>query len=173
MKYSMPPERSGGSSRSAGERGDRARQPYCSSSNRRRRRPADADKWFHCVHCSQPVVPDAFGTAHRNHCPWCLWSRHVDDEEPGDRAAECRGAMEPIAVWARPGGDWAIIHRCRTCGELRSNRIAGDDNELALVSLAARALSQPPFPLCRLSAIGGGGIEEEEDEACDTAEDPC
>lgn len=90
----------------------------------------------------------------------------MDDEEPGDRAADCRGAMEPIAVWARPGGDWAIIHRCRTCGELRSNRIAGDDNELALVSLAARALSQPPFPLCRLCAIGGS--EDEEDGAIDT-----
>lgn len=59
--------------------------------------------------------------------------------------------MEPITVWARPGGDWAIIHRCRTCGELHSNRIAGDDNELALIALAARALSQPPFPLARLT----------------------
>jgi RNHCP domain len=59
--------------------------------------------------------------------------------------------MEPIAVWARPGGDWAIIHRCRTCGELHSNRIAGDDNELALIALAVRAISQPPFPLERLA----------------------
>jgi len=59
--------------------------------------------------------------------------------------------MEPIAVWARPGGDWAIIHRCRTCGELGSNRVAGDDNELALIALAVRALSQPPFPLDRLT----------------------
>lgn len=58
--------------------------------------------------------------------------------------------MEPIAVWVRPGGDWAIIHRCRSCGELHSNRIAGDDNELALVALAVRALSQPAFPLERL-----------------------
>jgi hypothetical protein len=58
--------------------------------------------------------------------------------------------MEPIAVWARPGGDWAIIHRCRKCGELESNRIAGDDNELALISLAVKAISAPPFPLERL-----------------------
>jgi hypothetical protein len=112
-------------------------------------RPADANKWFHCIHCSQSVVPDAFGTSHRNHCPWCLWSKHVDDT-PGDRSADCGGAMEPIAVWARPGGDWAIIHRCRACGELHSNRIAGDDNELALVAIAVRPISQPPFPLSRL-----------------------
>ncbi len=112
-------------------------------------RRADAHKWFACVHCGQPVVPETYGTAHRNHCPWCLWSRHLD-ETPGDRAASCGGAMEPIAVWVRQGGEWAIIHRCRKCGELHSNRIAGDDNELALVSLAVRAISQPPFPLERL-----------------------
>lgn len=75
------------------------------------------------------------------------------DEEPGDRAAECRGGMEPIAVWARPGGDWAILHRCRSCGTIHSNRIAGDDNEIALVALATRAIAQPPFPLTRLTTV--------------------
>jgi hypothetical protein len=109
----------------------------------------DANKWFHCVRCCQPISPVAPGTQHRNHCPYCLWSRHVD-EEPGDRASECHGAMEPVSVWVRPGGDWAVIHRCRKCGTLHSNRIAGDDNELALVSLSVRAFAQPPFPLERL-----------------------
>ena len=117
---------------------------------RSRTRRAEARSWFTCVRCSQPIVPQACGTHHRNHCPWCLWSRHLDDD-PGDRASACRGAMEPIAVWVRPGGDWAIIHRCRSCGELHSNRIAGDDNELALIALAVRAISQPPFPLERLT----------------------
>jgi len=55
--------------------------------------------------------------------------------------------MEPIAVSVRRGGEWVIIHRCRECGALRANRIAGDDNELALLSLAVRPLAQPPFPL--------------------------
>jgi len=55
--------------------------------------------------------------------------------------------MEPIAVSVRRGGEWIIIHRCRECGALRANRIAGDDNELALLSLAVRPLAQPPFPL--------------------------
>ena len=71
--------------------------------------------------------------------------------------------MEPVSVWARPGGDWAIIHRCRGCGELSSNRIAGDDNEVALVSLAVRAISQPPFPLNRLAPAGGGLLEARPD----------
>lgn len=121
-------------------------------------RPDTAPEWFACVHCGTPVTPEAYGTAHRNHCPHCLWSKHLD-EEPGDRASECRSSMEPIAVWARPGGDWAIIHRCRGCGILHSNRIAGDDNELLLVALAVRALSAPPFPLSRLTqAVGDGSI---------------
>lgn len=66
--------------------------------------------------------------------------------------------MEPVAIWVRPGGDWAIIHRCRGCGDLHSNRIAGDDNELALVALAAKALSQPPFPMSRIATLAA--IEE-------------
>jgi ribosome biogenesis GTPase len=68
--------------------------------------------------------------------------------------------MEPIAVWVRPGGEWAILHRCRTCGEIHSNRIAGDDNELALMALAVRAIAQPPFPLVRLAPAAGPGDEE-------------
>jgi hypothetical protein len=55
--------------------------------------------------------------------------------------------MEPIAVWAKQDGEWAIIHRCATCGSLKSNRSAGDDSPWGLMALAAKAISQPPFPL--------------------------
>lgn len=89
---------------------------------------------------------DAPGTAHRNHCPQCLWSIHVD-ERPGDRRSPCRGGMEPIAVWVRHDEEWALVHRCGTCHVLRVNRIAGDDNALALLSLAARPMAMPPFPV--------------------------
>jgi ribosome biogenesis GTPase len=61
--------------------------------------------------------------------------------------------MEPVAIWVRPGGDWAIIHRCRRCGDLHSNRIGGDDNELVLIALAVRPLAMPPFPLERLVTV--------------------
>lgn len=114
----------------------------------------EAPEWFRCVHCGQSITPEPFGTEHRNHCPWCLWSKHLDNA-PGDRSADCGSAMEPIAVWVRKGGEWAILHRCRGCGVIHSNRIAGDDNELALVSLAVRPLSQPAFPLERLRATTG------------------
>ena len=104
------------------------------------------------MHCGQPIVPQAYGTEHRNHCPSCLWSKHVDDS-PGDRAAGCDGAMEPVAIWVKRGGEWSIIHRCSRCGTLHSNRIAGDDNELVLTSLAVKAISQPSFPLDRLAVV--------------------
>ena len=101
---------------------------------------------FVCRHCGRAVTPDALGTGHRNHCPWCLRSVHLDDI-PGDRAAGCGGIMEPVAISVRRGKEWVIIHRCMDCGILKENRIAGDDNELALLSLAVRPVAQPPFPL--------------------------
>lgn len=104
---------------------------------------------FVCAHCGRVVRLDADGTLHRNHCPHCLWSLHLDNR-PGDRKAYCKGDMEPIAVWVKPDGEWALVHRCSRCGSVHTNRIAGDDNELALMSLAVRPLSRPAFPLDRL-----------------------
>ena len=94
---------------------------------------------FTCIHCGMPVVPHALGTVHRNHCPCCLWSRHLD-LRPGDRLCACRGPMEPIALWFRGGMECALIHRCTRCGTLRSNRIAGDDDAEALDVLAHRVV---------------------------------
>lgn len=94
------------------------------------------------------------GSRHRNHCPACLWSVHADDS-PGDRGAGCGGLMEPIAVWVRGGGEWALVHRCERCAGLHSNRVAGDDSPLALMSLAVRALASPPFPLEFLDRMEG------------------
>jgi hypothetical protein len=102
---------------------------------------------FRCRHCRLDVSTTAPGTQHRNHCPSCLWSRHVDDDVPGDRDADCTGSMEPIAVCVRENGEWALIHRCGGCSTVRVNRIAGDDNPLMLMRLAVKPLAQPPFPL--------------------------
>ncbi len=101
---------------------------------------------FTCIHCGQTVPLRSWGTRHRNHCPYCLWSRHLDDE-PGDRQCPCRHPMQPIGIEVRQDGEWAIIHRCTGCRLLRTNRIAGDDRELALLQLALRPLARPPFPL--------------------------
>jgi hypothetical protein len=72
------------------------------------------------------------------------------DKVSGDRSSSCGGIMEPIAVSVRRG-EWILIHRCLECGDLKANRIAGDDNEVALLSLAVRPVAQPPFPLDGLS----------------------
>ena len=82
-----------------------------------------------------------------------MWSKHLD-VHPGDREADCGGMMEPIAISVRKNGEWSIIHCCRRCGALDANRIAGDDNELVLLSLAVKPLADTPFPL-HIIAQGG------------------
>ena len=52
---------------------------------------------FTCKVCDRLVVPQGAGSDHRNHCPYCLSSQHLDIE-PGDREADCGGAMEAIGV---------------------------------------------------------------------------
>lgn len=115
---------------------------------------------FTCKVCGRPVVPEGAGSNHRNHCPNCLSSLHVDNE-PGDRASNCGGVMEPIAAWVRKNGEWAIIHRCRVCGTLSSNRVAADDNPMKLMSIAMKPLTNPPFPLEKIEEMtrlmGGAG----------------
>jgi hypothetical protein len=104
--------------------------------------PNRAGEAFLCGHCGRTVPGEAPGTSQRNHCPHCLRSRHVD-VVVGDRRSLCAGIMDPISLWLRQGGEVALLHRCRRCGVIRSNRLAGDDDRTAL-----RALAQP------LSAAG-------------------
>lgn len=115
---------------------------------------------FTCRVCGRQVAPGGAGSGHRNHCPNCLTSLHVDNE-PGDRASDCGGYMDPVAVWVRKSGEWAVIHRCRQCGQMSSNRIAADDNPMKLMSIAMRPLSAPPFPIERIEEMtrlmGGDG----------------
>jgi len=46
---------------------------------------------FVCERCGAFVK----GTGYTDHCPECLWSKHVD-VNPGDREAECGGLMEHV-----------------------------------------------------------------------------
>ena len=80
---------------------------------------------------------------------------------PGDRESDCGGYMDPVAVWVRKNGEWAIIHRCRVCGAFSSNRVAADDNPMKLMSIAMKPLAMPPFPIDRIEEMtrlmGGDG----------------
>src|SRR5690606_12317296 len=60
------------------------------------------------------------------HCPACLCSLHVD-VNPGDRANDCGGVMEPVGAELTGKKGWVIVHRCRRCGEVRRNKAAPDD----------------------------------------------
>lgn len=118
------------------------------------------DEVFTCRVCARTIVPQGAGSAHRNHCPNCLTSLHVDIT-PGDRQADCGGIMDAIALWVRKNGESAVIHRCRRCGALSSNRVAADDNPMKLMSIALKPLCEPPFPIERIEELtrlmGGEG----------------
>lgn len=120
---------------------------------------------FVCKVCGREVFPEGAGSEHRNHCPNCLSSLHLDIE-PGDRASDCGGIMDPISVWVRKNGEWAVIHRCRRCGSLSSNRVAADDNPMKLMSLAMRPVAMPTFPLEKIEELtammgGDGSVKKE------------
>ncbi len=53
---------------------------------------------FKCGQCRAFIGPTIGGGRHRNHCPLCLHSRHVDRARPGDRASDCWASMAPIAL---------------------------------------------------------------------------
>ena len=62
---------------------------------------------FKCEHCGQMVE----GNGYTNHCPYCLWSKHVDNS-PGDRTNHCEGLMMPIDYEVKRSGTYFIIHKC-------------------------------------------------------------
>ncbi|CCH32442.1 RNHCP domain-containing protein [Actinosynnema sp. NPDC047251] len=108
---------------------------------------------FRCAGCRLDVPLAAPGTAHRNHCPQCLSSLHVDGRVPGDRAAGCGGRMEALSLSTRSDGEWLLVHHCLRCGELSANRVAGDDNPLALLRMAVRPLCGSGVPVRALLAL--------------------
>lgn len=87
---------------------------------------------FVCGHCGLEVI----GNGYTNHCPRCLYSRHVDIN-PGDRAADCGGLMKPVRVESR-GTEWYLLQACKSCGFERRNKVAPEDNREVLLELAAR-----------------------------------
>ena len=85
---------------------------------------------FTCEHCGHAVR----GNGYTNHCPQCLWSKHVD-VSPGDRAETCGGLMEPIALEGTSPA-YRIVHRCTRCGKERRVGVTFEDSSEALIVLA-------------------------------------
>ncbi len=94
---------------------------------------------FRCLHCGALVTADPLssGVNNRNHCPCCLWSRHLDLHTPGDRLSACKGKMQPVGLSRKPGrnkyaarasGELLLVHLCTECGRVSLNRLAADDD---------------------------------------------
>ena len=90
------------------------------------------DSGFICGHCGREVTP--LGYSSRNHCPYCLYSRHLDIN-PVDRASDCGGLMRPAAVTSHPKKGFIITHKCTKCGSERNNKMQSDDDTALLIKL--------------------------------------
>ncbi len=77
---------------------------------------------FTCENCGKKVKGNGF----TNHCPYCLWSKHVD-VFPGDRNADCHGMMEPVELEII-SGEYILTHKCVVCGYTKKNKTSPDDD---------------------------------------------
>ena len=85
------------------------------------------DEGFICENCGREVPP--LGYTSRNHCPYCLHSKHVDIN-PGDRLNDCGGMLVPIQTMPDPKKGFIIIFRCKKCNKLVRNLAATREGEL-------------------------------------------
>jgi hypothetical protein len=102
------------------------------------------------------------GVNNRNHCPYCLWSRHLDLLAAGDRLSACKGPMKPIGLTMKMGrnkyrqearGELMLIHQCADCGTLSINRIAADDDSSAILDVFESSLGNEIRALCERQGI--------------------
>lgn len=129
---------------------------------------------FTCQHCRRFVSANAFlaGAQNRNHCPYCLWSRHLDLFEAGDRLAACKAGMRPVALsvkrsrkkYVSRSGELMLVHQCTGCGKLNINRIAADDIADYVFEVFEASLRLDPQILDEMRA-SGIDVLGEQDEA--------
>jgi len=108
-------------------------------------------------------MPQLSGVLNRNHCPYCLWSCHLDLFTSGDRLSACKGPMRPIGLTLKKNrnkyqsghqGELMLIHRCLDCGRLSINRIAADDDPATILSIFEGSLSHGTNPQSRMISQG-------------------
>ena len=130
-----------------------------------RARPASFGD-FRCAHC-HALVSSAHllsGVNNRNHCPYCLWSCHLDLFAAGDRLSACKAPMSPIGLTMKKSrnkyqrdlrGELMLVHQCTDCGTLSINRIAADDDSETVLAVYQESLKpgQLTHALCREHGI--------------------
>ncbi len=87
---------------------------------------------FTCDHCKAKVT----GTGYTNHCPKCLYSKHVDDLVPGDRKSTCLSLMKPISTQVK-AGKFILFHQCLKCSKISRCKTSPEDNQDLLIKLSA------------------------------------
>ena len=130
---------------------------------------------FRCDHCHAMVSGAHMisGVNNRNHCPYCLWSCHLDLYAAGDRLSACKGPMKPIGLTLKKGrnkyrrearGELMLIHECVECEALSMNRIAADDDSATVVAVFRDSLrrSQELHALCVEHGIANLDAEHSE-----------
>jgi len=84
---------------------------------------------FICDNCSKKVKKHPKWSA-RNHCPYCLYSKHLDKYFPWDRNSDCKGLMKPTGIDYKKNKGYMIKHICQKCDKEILNKVAIDDNFL-------------------------------------------
>jgi hypothetical protein len=106
---------------------------------------------FRCENCHALVSSAQLlsGVNNRNHCPYCLWSCHLDLYAAGDRLSACKAPMKPIGLTMKQGrnkyqreprGELMLVHECTDCKTLSINRIAADDDSDCVMAVFRESL---------------------------------
>jgi DNA-directed RNA polymerase subunit RPC12/RpoP len=88
---------------------------------------------FLCAVCGESVQP--LQKTARDHCPRCLCSVHLDNN-PGDRAADCGGVLQPVSIRTGKKGI-QIVYKCEKCGIEKVNITAPDDDYELICKISA------------------------------------
>ncbi len=94
------------------------------------------DENFVCENCKRNVTKLNYSA--RDHCPYCLYSKHVDIN-PGDRLNTCMGMLVPIDI-EKFKDTYKIIYKCEKCGMIHKNIAANDDNMDKIIELSIKEL---------------------------------
>ena len=92
------------------------------------------DDEFVCENCGEIVNKLKYSA--RDHCPFCLFSKHVDIN-PGDRANDCCGLLVPIDI-EKYKNTYKIVYKCSKCNQIHKNIMAIDDNMEKIIDLSVK-----------------------------------
>jgi DNA-directed RNA polymerase subunit RPC12/RpoP len=133
------------------------------------------NRGYTCINCKKWVQVSEYNkTVDRNHCPYCLWSKHVDNKTAGDRLSSCNSGMRPIGLTIKTPrvdkwgvevkGELMIIHECNSCGKISINRILDKDDENVLKELFEKSVNMSGVEKDKLKVMEIKVLEEKDRE---------